>query len=238
MSFLTDFSGMTPEALNARIDTIRLEIENLKLENEKLRLLNENLHLRSMSQDRLSEEVLMNTPIESEEENVVLEPIAEEKDEVEILDISILNTIDITSSSILSFVFNTKNEDTHLDQKSLTYMGILRKVWEITPRQKIYDHSIFAMKDYYYSRRGFKWIPEIQLSAQVGSNTMDILREIINMSSLMKYSFKMKVILSDRDIIDISLSKNNEFLVENTNNTTKKVDKLLYNSGGVWCYRN
>ncbi len=219
--------SMTPEEIKARIDKARLEIEYLTLENERLRLQNENLQLRSLSQ-----ESNITSPVDSEEENVILESITEEilTEDINEIDTTALDSLDIAGSSILSFVLKTQAEEFTLDQKQLTYMGILRKVWTLTPRQMIYDNSLFDTRDYYYSRRGFKWIPEIQLSAQVGSNTMEILKEIVNICTLMKFTFTMKIIMENRDNVDISMT--NELVVDRTTNTVKKADKLLY--GNYW----
>jgi hypothetical protein len=221
----------TMESLQSYIEYARLEIERLKLDNERLRLLNANMVLRSQSQDRIDENVV-ETPMTLETlEEEVQEEIQEPKEDEEtqkILD------YDFIGSSILSCSIN-KNP---VNEKELKYTRIARKIWELTPRQIIYDSSTFNSKDYYYSKHSYKWIYEIQLSMQIG-NTKEILNEILHMCKLMNYELKMNIQLVNGYKLDINVSKGTNGATGVSYQVTElkqvlKVDKVLYSNYYGW----
>jgi hypothetical protein len=105
------------------------------------------------------------------------------------------------------------------------------------PRQTIYDHTKFEMKDYYYNKRGFKWFYDIQLSVQV-RNTKGILYEIIEMCNVMNYELYICIELQSNCTLDITVKNeggNNELTCKMNKNpepTVNKSDRLLYNRWG------
>ena len=217
------------ESLQSKIELARLEIEHLKLEKERLKLLNENMVLRSRSQDRVDENVV-ETPMTLEAlEEEIEEPIPEEDEETQkILD------YDFIGSSIVSCSIN-KNP---VSEKELNYTRIARKIWEMTPRQVIYDSSTFNSKDYYYQKHSYKWIYEIQLSIQIG-NTKEILNEILHMCKLMNYELKMNIQLQNGYKIDIKVSRGKNGATGVSHKVTElkqvlKVDKVLYSNYYGW----
>lgn len=254
---LNQIENLTPEMLKNRIDMIKLEMEYLKLENEKLRLQNENLRLRSLSRDEVivSDDTSVDcpslgSPVDSEE-NVLLgsiqEAIEEDSDkepneEPDEIDTTFLDKFNISNSLITYCNLELNDETVEVDKKDSTYMGILRKIWRVTPRQTVYDNSIFKMKDYYCNKRGFKWIYDIQLSVRI-TNTKDILHEIITLCNVMNYKLDLKIELRNGNVLEIYLWKHKETnkntlsyeVINNktdTSSTVNKCDRLLYNKWG------
>jgi hypothetical protein len=245
---------MDSVSLMSKIELARLEIEHLKLENERLRLLNENMILRSRSQDRV-DSIVMDNIIETnsqtillpvEEENMLVNDSKNEEDNVKINDVEDEEEeVDEVTKNILMYNFTYSTikscsiNKTQVTENELNYTRIARKIWELTPRQIIYDSSTFNSKDYYCSKHGFKWIYEIQLSMQIG-NTKDIVNEIIHMCKLMNYDLKLSVQLESGYEINIRVFKGKNhtksevvYKVEEFKQVLK-ADKMLYSKYYGW----
>lgn len=197
-SLTTLMASTDKEDIKLSIETIRLEIERLRLENENLKLKNENLRLRTLSSNTVLEE---SSSEPSLEDDSIIPEVTNEEDDNELEN---LLKIDIINSSIQSC---TINETISFSNKELNYTTILRKIWEQMPRQTIYDSSTFHCKDYHYSKHGYKWLYEIQLSIKMG-NTKEILNEMIHCCKLMKFTLKMDIQLKNTNIITIHIKKN------------------------------
>jgi len=113
-----------------------------------------------------------------------------------------------------------------MEGKELNYTSIVRKIWELTPRQIIYDNSNFDTKDYNYSKYGYKWIYEIQLSVQIG-NTSQILNEIIHMCVLMKYTLNLEIVLQNIDTLMIKIDQGS--LSYDVQSGKKVSNRMLFN---------
>ncbi len=219
---ISDFANKNPQEIQSKIDLIRLEIEHLRLENEKLRLLNDNHILRTQSQERIVE-----IPIEDDFTEVPsLEEEDKEIDQEECYDEVLKHNY--TGSKILSCEISNSNTTVVVEGKNLNYTRIARNIWELTPRQIIYDKSTFNSKDYHCSKHGYKWIYEIQLSMQIG-NTREVLNEIIHMCRIMKFKLDMKIEMADTSIVDIKIGDDLIF----KRSQPKQVlttDRLLYSN--------
>jgi regulator of replication initiation timing len=210
------------------IEYLRVQIEHLRLENENLRLQNENIRLRT--QDSVVNTTYdINTTMDNEASEVtMITPVIEEPEQDD--ESSKLFEINLLKSQILSCNIKIDDDTLVVDEKELNYTRIARKIWELTPRQTIYDKSTFNSKDYHYSKHGYKWIYEIQLSMQIG-NTMDILKEIVHMCKLMNFGLDLSIKQSCGTVININISKSKK-LTYDVNTVNKPV--LSYNGYGYF----
>jgi hypothetical protein len=212
------------EQLHNKIELARLEIEHLKLENERLRLLNENYILRTQSNSSLESVNTIDSLTNTIE--IVNKTEKEDIEYTEILD------YDFTHSKILSCTINNTNVE------QLNYTRIVRNIWEMMPRQIIYDSSTFNSKDYHYNKHSYRWIYEIQLSMQIG-NTKEIVNEIIHMCKLMNFEIDLVIQLSNEHKLAINVSKDKEVTHTIEYHQVLKADKALfsrkyYGGYGVW----
>jgi hypothetical protein len=197
----------------AQIEKVRLEIEHLRLENERLRLENENIKLRAASKDNVVIENNMN--YNSDQLNKIMED--EDYDVVVIDNTEMLDKFSFKYSNVTKCIINPGKNQFVCSEKMLKYTSILRKLWEMTPRQTIYDCSLFNSKDYWCNKHGYKWIYEIQLSMQMGT-TPEILKEMIHICKLMKIEMKMEISL---DYVNLDIS------IKNVNNNMNVIVKTV-----------
>jgi hypothetical protein len=111
--------------------------------------------------------------------------------------------MNLTHSKIIDCIVT--NGDIEISKSKKSYLGILMDIWSSVPRDMIITNSTFNVKtEQIFKEKGYYWKDSIKLSIQY-KDSKGCMQEIIHMLNLRNYNMKIKIKLSNGNIIDFAI---------------------------------
>lgn len=189
------------ELIKQQIETTQFAIKLLLEQNKQLQLLNENIKLLHPSK-----EIIVSKKNEEEltEIGILKSDNEETIEETE----TFITNINYTNSIIQECLMNEEmdlqwSENPHENP----YLNLAQNLWMGLSDETL-NESMFEMKKGEFTKRGFVWFKSLNLSVQVKNGyPNEIIKEILHLSRILSYCVKFKILLENKDIVTIEMSR-------------------------------